>query len=276
MPSIPNDSITETPPLTTVLKEPESLLVADNQADNITLATNFDNSETPRDLATSLTGSISGEDGTNIHNDSIIEANQDLPASPTRTTVPIPKEHESLSVTDNNNDSSAASETPHDFATNSASHTSTSFGSIQSSSHADINDSETCCALAANSTSDTSTSFGVRGEDCTTKSNITPASPLANDVIMQDVAATTTKSDTSPASPLASAESFDADVVMQDAASPSSETQNDENLPTWLGKMIVYLRGVSDAPAWQDLVLRFLEFEKFGPPHGVSSCRLLI
>jgi hypothetical protein len=196
VPSIPNNSITETSTLTTVPKEPESLSVADNQADNITSAqlASAANSETPRDLAISLTGSISGEDGTNIHNDSINEANQDLPAL---TTVPIPKEHESLSATDNNS-SSAASETPQDFATNSASHTSSSFGSIQSSSHADINNSETRstlaansashtstsfsvrgdadinnsethCTLAANSTSHTSTSFGIRGEDCTTK-----------------------------------------------------------------------------------------------------------
>jgi len=65
------------------------------------------------------------------------------------------------------------------------------------------------------------------------------------------------------------------DVVMEDATSSSSppklETRNDEDLPGWLAQMIVYLRGVSEEAAWQNLVTGFVDFEKCGPPAGVSS-----
>lgn len=65
------------------------------------------------------------------------------------------------------------------------------------------------------------------------------------------------------------------DVVMQDATSSSSppklEARNDEDLPGWLAQMIVYLRGVSEEVAWQNLVTGFFDFEKCGPPAGVSS-----
>jgi hypothetical protein len=247
-------------------------------------------------------------------NDSINEANEDLPANPTLMALPISKEPESLSGTDNQSSSPAYfnnAETPRDLVTNFTSDTSTSSASIQSSSRTDINNSETRCELAADSTTHastsfsvsgeecttpelvadstihTSTSFSVSGEDCTTKSHTSPASPVAiaesldTEVAMQDAASPTsgevctTKSHTSPASPVTITESLDSDVAMQDTASPTSATQNDENLPTWLRQMMVYLRGVSEAPAWHDLVSGFVEFEKCGPPHGVSSCLLL-
>lgn len=64
------------------------------------------------------------------------------------------------------------------------------------------------------------------------------------------------------------------DVVMEDATSSSSppklETRNDEDLPGWLAQMMVYLRGVSEEAAWQNLVTGFVDFEKCGPPAGVS------
>ena len=92
-----------------------------------------------------------------------------------------------------------------------------------------------------NSADQTSNSFKVMGEDGTNSES----SPLSKKV--------------------------DTDIVMQDMAS-STGTQIDENLPSWLTQMILYLRQVSDRPAWQYLVSRFVEFENCGPPTGVSSC----
>lgn len=46
--------------------------------------------------------------------------------------------------------------------------------------------------------------------------------------------------------------------------------ENDEDLPPWLAQTIVYLRQVSVDRAWQDLVTEFVEFEKAGPPIGVT------
>ena len=63
------------------------------------------------------------------------------------------------------------------------------------------------------------------------------------------------------------------DVVMQDAtlrSSPPLGTRNDEDLPRWLTQMAIYLRGVSEEATWQDLVTGFFDFEKCGPPVGVS------
>jgi len=34
--------------------------------------------------------------------------------------------------------------------------------------------------------------------------------------------------------------------------------------------MIGYLRRVSEDVAWQELVTEFVNFEKCGPPHGIS------
>jgi hypothetical protein len=66
-------------------------------------------------------------------------------------------------------------------------------------------------------------------------------------------------------------EQTDPDVVMNDAtASSLSAPPNDNDLPTWLAHMIGYLREVSEDDAWQDLVTEFIDFEKRGPPHGVS------
>lgn len=68
------------------------------------------------------------------------------------------------------------------------------------------------------------------------------------------------------------------DVVMGDATSTTlslsrlpHKPQNDEDLPPWLASMITYLRGVAKEAGWQDLVTVFVEFEKCGPPNGVSS-----
>lgn len=62
---------------------------------------------------------------------------------------------------------------------------------------------------------------------------------------------------------------------MGDEAS-SSGNQNDKNLPVWLTHTIGYLRRVSDATAWHDLVSGLIEFENCRPPHGVSSFRMLM
>jgi hypothetical protein len=67
----------------------------------------------------------------------------------------------------------------------------------------------------------------------------------------------------------------DTDVVMGNEAS-SSGIQNDENLPVWLTHTIVYLRRVSDATAWHDLVSRLIAFENSAPPHGVSFFWILM
>lgn len=63
------------------------------------------------------------------------------------------------------------------------------------------------------------------------------------------------------------------DIVMEDAKSSTSaspEPRNDNDLPPWLTQMIGYLRGVSEDLAWQNLVTKFVAFEKGGPPQGVS------
>jgi hypothetical protein len=52
--------------------------------------------------------------------------------------------------------------------------------------------------------------------------------------------------------------------------SPSPKSRNDDNLPTWLTQMIKYLRDVAEDTAWQDLVTEFVDFERHGPPNGVS------
>ena len=67
------------------------------------------------------------------------------------------------------------------------------------------------------------------------------------------------------------------DADMQDVMSsncPSSGYRVDEDIPSWLTSMIGYLRGLSEDVTWQTLVTEFLDFEKRGPPHGVSSIPL--
>ena len=64
------------------------------------------------------------------------------------------------------------------------------------------------------------------------------------------------------------------DVVMGDAAAPAQKPQDDKNLPPWLAAKIEYLRGVTDDAVWQNLVTDFVDFEKGGPPNGVSSFKL--
>ena len=64
------------------------------------------------------------------------------------------------------------------------------------------------------------------------------------------------------------------DVTMQDASLPP-KPRNDKDLPAWLIKIIKYLRNVSKDTPWQDLVTSFVEFEKGGPPNGVSFLLIL-
>ena len=62
--------------------------------------------------------------------------------------------------------------------------------------------------------------------------------------------------------PTGSATVGDSDVIMAD----------DVDLPTYLTKMIGYLRGVAADREWQDLVTKFVTFEKMGHPvNGVST-----
>ena len=63
-------------------------------------------------------------------------------------------------------------------------------------------------------------------------------------------------------------------MVMGDVAAPAQKPQDDENLPPWLAAKINYLRRVTDDPVWQNLVTDFVNFEKAGPPNGVSSFQL--
>ena len=55
------------------------------------------------------------------------------------------------------------------------------------------------------------------------------------------------------------------------AAKPSTTATNDIPAPSWLGKMLIYLRGVLDVAEWQDLVLSLLEFESMDPPSGIGA-----
>ena len=67
------------------------------------------------------------------------------------------------------------------------------------------------------------------------------------------------------------------DADMQDVMlsnCPSSGYQVDEDIPSWLTSMIGYLCGLSEDVTWQTLVTKFLDFEKCGLPHGVSSILL--
>lgn len=66
------------------------------------------------------------------------------------------------------------------------------------------------------------------------------------------------------------------DVTIKIPTAQSSTTAtNDTPAPSWLGKMLVYLRGVSDMAEWQDLVSSLLEFESMDPPSGVGVCSLI-
>lgn len=56
------------------------------------------------------------------------------------------------------------------------------------------------------------------------------------------------------------------------AISTSSLLPSDECVPAYLAPAIlVHLRGVSSARVWQDLITGFLQFERAGPPSGVSA-----
>jgi hypothetical protein len=72
-------------------------------------------------------------------------------------------------------------------------------------------------------------------------------------------------------------EGADDDVIMRDVTSTNSphshtpQNSNDEDLLPWLASIIGYLCGVAEDAAWKDLVMAVVEFEKCGPPIGVSS-----
>ena len=57
---------------------------------------------------------------------------------------------------------------------------------------------------------------------------------------------------------------------MTTAVSPLPKSRNDDNLPTWLSKMVEYLHDVAEDTAWQDLVTEFFDFERHSLPNGVS------
>ena len=50
---------------------------------------------------------------------------------------------------------------------------------------------------------------------------------------------------------------------------PALKPIDDMDIPIWLGRMIQYLRDVSDHPAWQNVVTDLVSFEKCGTANGV-------
>ena len=65
----------------------------------------------------------------------------------------------------------------------------------------------------------------------------------------------------------------DQDMHMTDGtfgASPLPKLRNHNDVPPWLTSKIVYFHGVAEDAAWQDLITHLVEFEKSGPPNGVS------
>ena len=67
-------------------------------------------------------------------------------------------------------------------------------------------------------------------------------------------------------------------VVMGDVANsdtPALKPQDNKKLPPWLAAMIKYLHRVMDDVAWQNLLMDFVDFEKGGPPNGVSPFTLV-
>lgn len=173
-----------------------------------------------------------------------------LPAiSQTATDEDLPASHALLgsSLDDINNSKTSCDLT----TTNSSSHPSSLFNNIRSSP-TDINNSKTPCDLTTtNSSSHASAPTNINNSDnpcdLSTSSTSTPFNIIETPSL---------------------AESVDTDVVMRDGT--SSGARDDKNLPAWLTLMIVYLRRVSDTPAWHNLVSEFIDFEKCGPPHGVS------
>ena len=63
----------------------------------------------------------------------------------------------------------------------------------------------------------------------------------------------------------------DDDMVMWDGPAAMKQPTNDENLPLWLLPMIKYLRRVAVDTTWQNLIMKFIEFEKGSLPAGVCS-----
>ena len=67
----------------------------------------------------------------------------------------------------------------------------------------------------------------------------------------------------------------DDDMVMRDGPTVMKQPTNDENLPPWLLPMIKYLCGVAVDTAWQNLIMKFVEFEKGSLPAGVYDVSIL-
>jgi hypothetical protein len=89
-----------------------------------------------------------------------------------------------------------------------------------------------------------------------------------------DGAANTANASITLMSPAGDVELPGEDVVMGDATSsnpPSPDLPTDDEAPGWLLEMMEYLRGVVEDNAWHRLLTGFVDFEKRGPPNGVSS-----
>lgn len=107
----------------------------------------------------------------------------------------------------------------------------------------------------------------------------TPVNVSAADAYTADVLSTTNNtvalgaslSTNRPPAPAASPSQHPS-AQASPAISTTSLLPSDESVPAYLAPAIlVYLRGVSSARAWQDLVAGFLQFERGSPPCGVSS-----
>lgn len=79
------------------------------------------------------------------------------------------------------------------------------------------------------------------------------------------------KDGTTPSQPAPSA-TVEADSNQPPSNTPPVDPQGediDKDLPTWLSRMIVYLREVAPDEPWQNLVSEFVQFEQSEPPNGV-------
>lgn len=60
------------------------------------------------------------------------------------------------------------------------------------------------------------------------------------------------------------------DAEMSVPGPPPLTKAKETPAPDWLGRMLVYLWGVSDSMEWQELVSALLKFENMNPPPGVG------
>jgi hypothetical protein len=61
------------------------------------------------------------------------------------------------------------------------------------------------------------------------------------------------------------------EAEMSTAPQPLTTAMKETPAPLWLGRMLVYLRGISDNAEWQGLVSALLRFENLNPSPGVST-----